>query len=76
MRLFMIGKWHFHFEVDWNIWLIGVSWNTVPQYLMDVGLYLGPMNLQIEKYDRRTRADPWPSDPADDPFAENDSENS
>ncbi len=68
MLLFSIRQWHFHLELDRNIWLFGVSWNAAPSGFEDVGVYFGPINLQIEKYDRGILSDPKPSDAIDDPY--------
>lgn len=66
MRLFAFGAWTFHLEFDWNIWFVRASFSE-PGDLRDVGLYLGPLNLQIEKYDRGISPELKPEDAVDDP---------
>ncbi|QAY96391.1 hypothetical protein CWB41_12165 [Methylovirgula ligni] len=58
MRLFAIRDWRFHLELDLNLWLLGVTWHIEPSDLRDVSVYFGPVNLQIEKYDRGVCSDP------------------
>jgi hypothetical protein len=65
MHLLSIRGWHFHVELDWNIWLVGVSWATHSEG--DIGIYGGPVNLQIEHYDRGIAQEPKPGDEIDDP---------
>jgi hypothetical protein len=50
MHLFHLGHWHGHLELDWNIWLIGVSWSTRSRN--DIGIYFLCLNLQVEEYER------------------------
>jgi hypothetical protein len=61
MLLFTIRDWRVHLELDLNLWLLGVTWNIEPSDLRDVSVYFGPVNLQIEKYDRGICPDPKPS---------------
>jgi hypothetical protein len=65
MHLLSIKGWNVHLEADWNMWLIGVSWATHSQG--DIGIYFGPVNLQIEHYDRGVTQEPKPEDAVDDP---------
>jgi hypothetical protein len=65
MHLLSIRGWNVHLELDWNMWLIGISWATTGEG--DIGLYLGPVNLQVEHYDRGIAQEPKPEDAVDDP---------
>jgi hypothetical protein len=60
-----IGDWNVHLEVDWNIWLVGASWH-VHEDSGDIGIYFGPMNVQIGRYDRGILQEPKPEDAVDD----------
>jgi hypothetical protein len=65
MHLLSIKGWNVHLEADWNMWLVGMSWATRDDG--DIGIYLGPVNLQIEHYDRGIIQEPKPGDEIDDP---------
>jgi hypothetical protein len=67
VHLIAIHGWHVHLELDLNIWLIGVSWNRrYGEIAGDIGIYAGPLNFQIEHYDRGVHGDPTPDDDDDD----------
>ncbi len=50
MHLLSIRGWNVHVEADWNMWLIGVCWTTSGEG--DIGIYFGPVSLQIEQEPR------------------------
>jgi hypothetical protein len=67
MHVLSLGDWNVDLEVDWNTWLIGVSWH-VDEDDGDIGIYFGPVNAQIERYDRGIPQEPKPADAVDDPW--------
>jgi hypothetical protein len=67
MHVLSIGDWNVHLGVDWNTWLVGASWH-VDEDDGDIGIYLGPVNAQIERYDRGILPEPKPEDAVDDPW--------
>jgi hypothetical protein len=65
MYIVSIRDWNVHLELDWTIWLLGASWH-VDEVGGDIGIYFGPVNVQIEHYDRGVHQEPKPDDAVDD----------
>jgi hypothetical protein len=43
-----VAGWNIYLCIDTNIWVVGVSWSP-----RDIGIYAGPINVQLEKHSRR-----------------------
>jgi hypothetical protein len=57
MQSFAIRRWHLHLKLALNIWLFGVSWRRARGEFDDIGIYIGPLNIQIERCDRHPPID-------------------
>jgi hypothetical protein len=42
-----VAGWNIYVCIDTNIWVVGTSWSPC-----DVGVYIGPFNVQLEKHSR------------------------